>query len=668
MARQTRRPAGGPAKPGKAAPAARQPEAAPGETPADRSIGAQAGAEILSFPAEAPAPPAGRPDGLPAIPASLEPYWRLLHAPSFHLPVPRADSYATHAIADVLDRASHAALARLTQGLSPSALMLAYQDWALHLLTSPGKLLTLSQSAARKGAEFARFALQSAVNPGEAEPCVEPGKADPRFRSPDWSQPPFSVMAQGFLLTEAWWREATTGVRGVGAHHERVVEFVARQLIDIASPSNFPLANPEVIRRTNEEHGANWLRGFQNAAEDLARAAGAGGERPNPDFIPGQGVAVTPGKVVYRNRLIELIQYAPATGAVHPEPVLIVPAWIMKYYILDLSPGNSLVRHLVDQGFTVFMISWKNPTEEDRDLGFEDYRKLGPAAAIEAIRAILPERRIHGVGYCIGGTLLATQAAAEPHNGGGRLGTVTLLAAETDFHEAGELTLFIDEAQLAFLEDMMWERGYLDTKQMAGTFQLLRSKDLVWSRMVRHYMLGERSHPSDLMAWNADATRMPYRMHIDYLRGLFLHNDLAEGRYRADGKAIAVDDIRVPIFAVGTETDHVAPWRSVYKINLLADTDTTFVLTTGGHNAGIVTEPGHPGRAYRIATKGAHDPFVDADSWEATAPRRDGSWWTEWFAWLAAHSSAAAAPPPMGSPERGLPVLGDAPGTYVLMP
>jgi polyhydroxyalkanoate synthase len=377
-------------------------------------------------------------------------------------------------------------------------------------------------------------------------------------------------------------------------------------------------------------------------------------------------VAVTPGRVVYRNHLIELIQYAPTTGKVRPEPVLIVPAWIMKYYILDLSPGNSLVKHLVGQGYTVFMISWRNPTIQDRDLELDDYRKLGVLAALEAIGTIVPRKRVHGVGYCLGGTLLAIAAAAMGRNGDDRFRTLTLLAAQTDFSEAGELMLFITDEQVDFLESMMWDRGVLDTHQMAGAFQLLRSNDLIWSRMVRDYLLGDRRSPNDLMAWNADQTRMPYRMHSEYLRRLLLDNELARGSFRVDGRPVAVNDLKTPVFAVATETDHVAPWQSVYKIHLLASRrEVTFLLTSGGHNAGIVSEPGHPGRSYRMATRQPEAAYVDPVTWQSGNPRREGSWWPVWCAWLGKRSGRSAAPPAMGAPEAAYPPLEEAPGTYV---
>jgi polyhydroxyalkanoate synthase len=580
---------------------------------------------------------------------------------------PAQDSYASTALGDIVDRSLHAALARLTAGLSPASLAGAYLDWAAHLAFAPGKRMQLVDKAMRKTSRLMTFLGHCALAVGQSACCIEPLPQDRRFADPAWARWPYNAISQAFLLQQQWWHNATTGVRGVSHRNEAIVEFASRQLLDMVSPSNFPLTNPEIAWRTIGSFGANLVMGLQNFVEDAERAISGRKPAGAEKFEVGRDVAVSPGKVIWRNRLIELIQYAPTTATVRPQPVLIVPAWIMKYYILDLSPANSLVRYLTGQGFTVFMISWKNPGPEDRDLGMDDYRKLGIMAALDAIGAVVPQQSVHAVGYCLGGTLLAMTAATMARDGDERLHTLTLLAAQTDFTEAGELSLFINESQLTFLEDSMWEQGFLDTRQMAGAFQLLRSNDLIWSRLIHDYLMGERQPMSDLMAWNADATRMPYRMHSEYLRRLFLDNELAAGRYHVDDRPVALADIAAPIFAVGTQRDHVAPWRSAYKIHLLTDTDVTFALTTGGHNAGIVSEPGRPGRSYQLRTRRRDDRYTDPDTWAVEAPRCEGSWWPAWVAWLTGHSGAPVAPPAPGAPNAGYPPLQDAPGAYVHM-
>jgi len=389
------------------------------------------------------------------------------------------DSYSVTALADLADRSLHAGVAQWTGGLSPAALAQAYWDWITHLAYAPGKRMQLADKAARKTVRLFNYALRSAMEGSKTAPCIEPLPQDWRFAGAAWHTWPFNLFYQSFLLQQQWWHNATTGLRGVTKRHEEMVEFVSRQLLDMVAPSNFPLTNPEILHRTVVTGGLNFIQGRQNFLEDWERAVG--GKKPVgcEKFAVGRDVAMTPGKVVYRNRLIELIQYAPATNQVRPEPVLIVPAWIMKYYILDLSPHNSLVKYLTEQGFTVFMVSWKNPGPEDRDLGVEDYRTLGITSALDVIANIVPNRHVHAVGYCLGGTLLAIAAAALARDGDDRLATLTLFAAQTDFTEAGELMLFIDEGQIAFLEDMMWEQGFLDSRQMAGAFEMLRSNDLV---------------------------------------------------------------------------------------------------------------------------------------------------------------------------------------------
>ena len=564
-----------------------------------------------------------------------------------------------------IDHFLHANEARLTAGLSPPSAMAAYMDWVVHLANSPGKQAELVEKALRKSVKF--WSHAGRVLSGKAEePCIEPLPQDRRFRAPEWQQLPYSLQYQCFLFLQQWWYNATSGIHGVSEHHQDVVAFAARQILDLFSPSNFPATNPEVLKATLESGGANLVRGLQNFMEDWERVALQKPPVGAEQFRVGKEVAVTPGKVVYRNRLIELIQYEPATKTTYREPVLVVPAWIMKYYILDLSPNNSLVKYLVDQGHTVFMISWKNPTEEHRDLGMDDYRKLGVMRALETVRAIVSDQPVHAVGYCIGGTLLAIAAAALGRDRKDWLKSMTLFAAQTDFTEAGELMLFIDQSQVSYLEDLMWDKGYLDPKQMAGAFQLLRSNDLIWSRLVHDYLMGERTPMTDLMAWNADATRLPYRMHSEYLHRLFLNNDLAEGHYFVGDKPVALTDIDVPAFVVGAERDHVAPWKSVYKINLLSDTDVTFLLTSGGHNAGIISEPGRPNRRYRMATKHESEPYMAPEEWYVVTPVNEGSWWPAWQAWLAEHSGEKGKPPGLGNRDARHVPLCDAPGTYVL--
>jgi len=560
------------------------------------------------------------------------------------------------------DRALQAWLARLTGGLSPVSLGLAWFDWLAHLAVMPGRQAELLAHAWHNVIALSGYPLPGA---DKAAAVDEPRQQDSRFSAPGWQRWPFNVMSQAFLSAEQWWQEATTGVPGVSRHHERVVSFGARQLLDVVSPSNFPWSNPEVLEATAAQRGTNLVRGARLFAEDWRRLLTGAGPVGTEAFTPGRTVAITPGKVVYRNHLIELIQYQPATETVHAEPVLIVSAWIMKYYILDLSPHNSLVKYLVDRGHTVFVVSWRNPTAEDRDLGMEDYRVQGVFAALDAISAIVPERQVHAVGYCLGGTMFAIAAAAMARDGDGRLRSLTLFAAETDFTEPGELGLFIDDSQVAYLQNLMWDQGYLDSGQMAGAFQMLRPYQLIWSRVVREYLLGERQPPNDLMAWNADGTRLPYRMHSQYLHGLFLRNDLFEGRYLAGGRPVTLSDIRIPVFMVATVRDHVAPWRSVYKLNLVAETELTFLLTSGGHNAGIVSEPGHPHRSYQVATRPAGASYTPPDTWVATTPVHEGSWWPTWESWLADRSGGRGAPPPMGAPEHGYPALAEAPGSYV---
>jgi len=579
-----------------------------------------------------------------------------------------------------IDHWYRAGIGHAAGGLSPMHLAGAWFDWIGHLATAPGRQLELAVTATRDTVDLSakfiagmgdtvltdvRVTEAPATGPGTAllpRHDPDPTMDDRRFQGPDWKRFPYNLIVSTFLAQERLIARALHDVPGVDPRSESTLAFFSRQLVDVFAPSNLPWLNPEVMAVSLQEGGKNWLRGATYWVDDTQRAARnqpfAGAEV----YLPGSNVALTTGKVVFRNDLIELIQYSPATETVLAEPVLIVPAWIMKYYILDLSQRNSLVRHLVEAGHTVFMISWRNPGSAQRELGMEDYRTDGVMAAIDTVTAIVPDRKVHGVGYCLGGTMLMIAAAAMGRDGDSRLASLTLLAAQADFSEAGELMLFISQSQVDIIESLMWEQGTLEGRQMAAAFQLLHANDLVWSRVLKEYMLGRRSTPTDLMAWNADTTRMPYRMHSEYLRKLFLRNELSSGHFRVGGRPVWLTDIHVPCFAVATTADHVAPWRSVYKVHLLP-LDVTFVLTKGGHNAGILSEPGHPHRDYRIHHRPQGTPAVSTGEWLAQAERREGSWWSAWQDWLAAHSGEPMAPPRMGLPGAG--TLTDAPGAYV---
>lgn len=579
--------------------------------------------------------------------------------------------------ARALDASLQAKAARYNNGLSPIALALAQADWALHLLSSPGRQSVLAQRAWE-------LALQAWRNTGVPPDAQVPEK-DGRFADPAWRQWPFSALKENFKATDAWWREAVQQGGGVSQHHQHMVGFFAGQALDALSPSNWAWSNPEVLRLARETQGKSLQEGFKFFQQDFLDQLTANPDTPSEALEPlpyavGQDVAVTPGKVVFRNALIELIQYSPSTPKVQPEPILIVPSCIMKYYILDLSPHNSMVKYLVDQGHTVFIVSWRNPDAEDRDLGMQDYLRLGVMEALAAVKARSGAPRVHAMGYCLGGTFLAIVAAVlgrlqrkkdQPRTAAEQamvpadmpeLASVMLLAAQTDFAEPGELGVFIDEAQLAVLRQSMNQRGYLSGKQMGGSFVFLSSRGLLWGRSTRRYLMGEDDPNFDLMSWNADTTRLPARMHSEYLDSLFLRNALASGQYRVAGATVALKDIQAPMLVVGTTKDHVSPWKSVYKIHLQTDTHVTFILCEGGHNAGIVSEPGRPRRSYQIHSVEDNSGWVDPEEWKELAPVVQGSWWEAMHTWVTARSGKPVAAQPIPAEH----VVCDAPGTYVM--
>ena len=568
-----------------------------------------------------------------------------------------------------IDDLYHAQLAKLALGLSPLALTLAFTDWALHFGNSPGQQMLLAKAMMD---EWKSFPL--------SDSDASQKDQDNRFSSAAWQSQPFGWMKTGYQAQSRLLQKALN-VEGVSHHHQQMLEIFSKQWADALSPSNWPFTNPDFWLKTVETGGQNWIKGFHHYLEDMSDSLNAkSGENAGVlkplAFAVGQDVAATKGKVIYRNALIELIQYAPLTDTMQAEPLLIVPSCIMKYYILDLSPENSFVRYLVGKGHTVFMISWRNPDSTDRNLGFEDYIKSGVLYGLRAIKDLAGFERVHTLGYCLGGTFLAIAAAAIGHHKGHpvqttpsgydyealpELASMTLLAAQVEFSEPGALGIFIDEDQLQTLREEMEGTGYLSGRQMAATFQFLNSRDLIWSRSTRRYLMGEDEVTLDMMSWNADVTRLPERMHNEYLTELFLKDALAEGHFHFDGKGIALMDIHVPIFAVGTMRDHVSPWKSVYKIHLLTDTETTFVLTAGGHNAGIVSEPGHAHRSYQISAMPKGHDWLEPDEWITQADRHEGSWWEAFEAWLATRSGAAINASNLKTSTN----LGEAPGLYV---
>ncbi len=563
-----------------------------------------------------------------------------------------------------LDRHIHSAIARLTGGVSPYAISQAWSDWAIHTARAPGRQAELFGQAVQNVQQVSEFAAASAFGAAPEAP-FPPKERDPRFDHPGWNSPPFSLWQQSFLAAQDWWSKATSDLRGMGTGDSERLQFLARQMLDVASPSNLPWMNPAIIEETIRTGGRNLSEGAQHFWKDYVQTV-TQEHKPAPEgYEIGKDLACTPGQVIYRNDIFELIQYLPQNEEVHREPILIIPAWIMKYYILDLSPHNSLINYLVNEGFTVFAISWCNPSADQAHLSLEDYRLRGVMEAIDAVGRVVPNEKIHANGYCLGGTMLAIAAATMARDADDRLASVTLMAAQVDFAEAGELLLFLDESQIAFLEDLMWDQGYLDRPQMSRTFAAIRAEDLIYTRANRRYFLGKEDLATDMGVWNGDTTRMPARMHSEYLRGLFLENRLTAGRFAVDGRVIALKDISAPMFVVGTETDHIAPWRSVYKANLFTDNDLTFVLSSSGHNGGIVNEPGHAGRHYRIGRRRIGALYTGPDPWFDAHSPLEGSWWPELSGWLAKCSSDRVSPPSIGAPSKGLRPICEAPGTYV---
>lgn len=548
----------------------------------------------------------------------------------------------------------------------PSGLPPSFHDWWGYLASSTSRNVQLAEEMMQTAARVGN-AMGMPFQPGRDSPHGLLPDHDQRFDAPEWQRWPFNVIHQNFLMTQQWWHNATQDIGGMSRRDKQAVSTAARQVFDMMSPSNMLWTNPEVIARTAREGGANLIRGALNLAEDWERALSGKPPVGAEEFIAGRDVAVTPGKVVFQSHLLELIQYAPQSETVASEPILIVPAWITKYYILDLSPHNSMVRYLVEQGFTVFMISWRNPDATDRDLGMNDYIDA-VGEALDAVDRIVPDTSIHAIGYCLGGTLVSIKAAQMARDHDDRLKTLTLFAARTDFEDPGEVELFLSERNVSLLVNSMSKKGYLDTKQTVEALKMLRSNDFIWPYHIHDYLMGQRRPLSDILAWSTDATRMPCRMYSEYLRRIVLDDELAQGQYEVNGKPVSIGDISVPMFCVGTTDDHIAPWKSVYKLHFLTATDLTFVLTSGGHVDGIVADPDDDGPIYQIATTPGAAPRIASGEWRFRSPVKSGLWWPELVAWLRDQSSKTASPPRMGGAIGPQIDFDDAPGSYVFHP
>jgi polyhydroxyalkanoate synthase len=561
-------------------------------------------------------------------------------------------------VADWLERQSHASIAAGAPKADPLNIGSAFMEMTARMMAHPGQViqaqlgfwqdyLTLWQNTTRR------------MMGVESEPVIKPGAKDKRFRDEAWQQSEiFDFIKQSYLLSARYVQDVVQHVDGLDPKTARKVDFYARQFVDAMSPSNFLLTNPEVLRKTAETGGENLLRGLNNLLSDLERGRGKWTVKMTDmdAFRVGENIGVSPGRVVFQNELMQLIQYSPSTETVLKRPLLILPPWINKFYILDLRPKNSLVRYAVSQGHTVFMVSWVNPDEHLADMGFEDYMKSGIFAALDAIETATGEREVNAIGYCLGGTLLASTLAWMAKRGDDRIKTATFFVCMLDFQEAGELGVFIDEAQLQSMEDKMKERGFLEGADMAATFNMLRANDLIWSFVVNNYLLGNEPFPFDLLYWNSDATRMPARMHSFYLRNMYQQNLLCKpDGVTLEGETLDLGRIKVPAYFLSTREDHIAPWRSTYRGAKLLGGENRFVLAASGHIAGVVNPP--DGGKYNHWTNETLP--ETAQEFLETATEMAGSWWPDWNRWVVAHGGERV---PARVPAEGIEA---APGSYV---
>jgi polyhydroxyalkanoate synthase len=544
--------------------------------------------------------------------------------------------------------------------VNPVAVTHAFQHIWLDAARNPGRIWSTYLDFVQQYTQVMTSATLNFWGVGQnTQPVVQPQKSDKRFSAPDWQQNPvFDAIKQAYLLASTTLLKAASEIEGLDERRQRKMIFYLRQFLDAISPTNFAFTNPQVLHETMQSGGQNLVKGMENLLRDIQ--AGQIKMTDTDAFAPGRNLALTPGQVIYRNKLIELIQYAPTTEQVHAIPLLFIPPWINKFYILDMQPQNSLVKFLVDAGFTVFVISWKNPDASMEDTRFEDYMALGILDALDVIKEITHSPKVNPVGYCIGGTLLSMALPYLAAKGDETANAVTFFVSLQDFSEVGDTSVFIDEPQVRYIEGQMMERGYLDSRAMATMFNMLRSNDLIWSNIVNNYLLGKEPPAFDLLYWNADGTRMARSAHSFYLRNTYLENNLIKpGKIVLKDVPIDLREIRQDIYAVGAEQDHIVPWKSAWRITQLASGPVRFVVGGSGHIAGIINPPTR-GKGYWTNDK----PASSADEWFAGAEHHSGSWWTDWLEWLRPRSGEQVSPPSMGSEAH--PPIAPAPGTYVL--
>ncbi len=540
----------------------------------------------------------------------------------------------------------------------------AFLDMTAKMMADPTRLVEAQMGLWQDYLELWQKTTQRMLGQ-EVDPHVSPERGDRRFRDSAWDENQiFDFIKQSYLLTARWLQSTVSDVEGMDGKSKQKVEFYTRQFVDAMAPSNFVMTNPEVLRSTFDSNGENLVNGLNNMLSDLERGKGQLAIKMTDldAFTLGENVAVTPGKVVYQNELMQLIQYTPTTKQVYKRPLLIAPPWINKFYILDLRQDNSFIKWAVDHGYTVFVISWVNPDEKLSNKTFEDYMQEGILAALDAIELATGEKNVTAIGYCLAGTLMAATLAYMAAIGDDRIKAVTYFAAQVDFSEAGELTVFVDEEQIKSLENRMEKSGYLEGSAMATTFNMLRANDLIWSFVVNNYLLGKDPFPFDLLYWNQDATRMPAAMHSYYLRNMYQKNLLsAPDGLELGGEKIDLRRIKTPTYILASKEDHIAPWPSAFKATGLYSGPVRFVLSGSGHIAGVINPPA--AKKYQHWINEKKKTYKTPDDWFADAEEHPGSWWEDWDAWLAKKSGKKV---PARVPGDGkLDVIEDAPGSYV---